>query len=39
MVGLSEVYEFDEHVAVDHDVVGLDVQVDDVVVADVAQTL
>ena len=39
MVGLAEIDELDEEVTVDHDVVGLEVEVDDAVVADVAQGL
>lgn len=39
MVGLPKIYEFDEEVTVDHDVVGLEIEVHYAVIPDVSQGL
>lgn len=39
MVGLPKIYEFDEEVTVDHDVVGFEIQMNYAVISDVTQGL
>lgn len=39
MVALSEIYQLDQHVAIDHDIVGLQIQVNYPVISNVTQGL